>query len=817
MAGGFSIRGYAESLRRTGAAELGPFSSATKELAPLEVRAFRWWEDELASIKAAEAEKGAVAGVDEEEEEEEASGNGRAPKKRSITDLFAEAPAVGTGSGPDAVVDEEEVLRSIVRRSKDLRRKRRLEQAASAAADEPETSAAGERSAAEGNFPRKKSVDKPSLGDELDTSGPSKEHENDDLSTEKEMIPDLKRRKHGRLSNSLQKKKAERLKYLESRKAAKVGKQRDIKKVLPLHSILKKYTKHTSVKMVKEKHGSSKGPGVIQLCRKSVKRVKFSEMDDTKKQCSKRPPLESICELLSAITSSSSSLEMSSEEEHVIAESSSSRMPRKAFTMAKEANENTNHDNQYELSSTGLSTCLLDLNQTLPEPTDLNDPYVPSSDVSYLEHTEVGTWHVGQQLTDNGRTNDKESSFDLHEQEQQRHATELDTRSKGKSPCTLPNHFQDSVHLQQNWCSMTLHRGVSHLSTGGEPSSFQFRGSNLSHSEKRNFHSEMNVQQESSPAGRTLRLMGHDLTVSNTRVDYVSDAAQNHTNPTADHLTTKVVLELPRQGQPFLSLQTQSIPSVSASSANAVTHVSSSSASAVAHVSASSASTAQVHFGYRTPHNVSHPLFTANVLSGDPSVYEDRCRDFTNLQSHRNSLLGYPPLSNHGGAAFLQNSPPWRYYSDHSTRTDSPSVPFTPTMMQHVATSSDYRANLPHQSYGVYSASSTVQPRSSASLTCPNQIVQGVDSRVCANLPSRSPGTGTTRAAPDNSNTSSSSRFVLRSGPVKLSAGAKHILIPNENTEDDNFAPMYSCVSFGSSGGNVSAAHQNKGAGSRRF
>jgi hypothetical protein len=142
-------------LRRTGAAELGPFSSATKELAPLEVRAFRWWEDELASIKAAEAEKEVVAAVDEEEEEE-ASGNGRAPKKRSITDLFAEAPSVGAGSELDAVVDEEEVLRSIVRRSKELRRKRRLEQAASAAAaDEPETLAAGERRAAEGNFPRK--------------------------------------------------------------------------------------------------------------------------------------------------------------------------------------------------------------------------------------------------------------------------------------------------------------------------------------------------------------------------------------------------------------------------------------------------------------------------------------------------------------------------------------------------------------------------------------------------------------------------------------------------------------------------------------
>lgn len=142
-------------MRGTRAAELGAFTSAARELAPLEVRAFRWWEDELAAIKAAEAEKEAVAGVDEEEEEEEAAGNGRAPKKRSITDLFAEAPAVGAGSGPDAVVDEQEVLRSIVRRSKELRRKRRLEQAAAAGADEPETSAAGERRAAEGNFPRK--------------------------------------------------------------------------------------------------------------------------------------------------------------------------------------------------------------------------------------------------------------------------------------------------------------------------------------------------------------------------------------------------------------------------------------------------------------------------------------------------------------------------------------------------------------------------------------------------------------------------------------------------------------------------------------
>ncbi|KAG2595015.1 hypothetical protein PVAP13_5KG044700 [Panicum virgatum] len=766
----------------------------------MEVRVFRWWEEELAAIKAAaaaEEEEEPVAEVDEEEEEEVPE-NGRTPKKRSITDLFAAAPAV----------DDEEVLGAIFRRTKEMRRKRRLEEAA---ADEPESSAAAERRAAEGNFARKKSLDKINLGDGLGTPDASEEHEDEhNLSTQMENIPDLKKRKHGRLNNSLQKKKANRLKYIGSTKAIKVGK-RDIKK-LPLHSILKKYTKHTSVKMVKEKHGNSKGPGVIELCRKSVKRVKFSEANDalgSKKQCSKGPELANICKLISdAMTSSSSSsIEISSEEEHIIAESSSSRMPEKVFTMAKDANDNTNRDNQSEISITGLSTGLFDLNKSLEDPADLNSPYVPNSEESCLQHTQVGTQYTDQQGIDNGRTNHKDSSFNPHGQEQEYHATDLGNRMK--SPCTQRNQtFQDSVQLQ-NWCSMTMHHGVSQLSTGGESSSFQFRGCNLSHSEKQIIHSEMNMQQESRPSsGQTLRLMGHDLTISNTRVDYLSEAGQKQTNPSEDHLTTKLVLELPRQGQPFLSLQTQSIPNVSANSA-----------STVAHISASSGSTAQADFRYRTPHNVSHPSPAGNVFTGDPSRCEDRWRDYTNLQSHQNVLLGCPPLSNHGSATFIQNQPPsQQFYSDHSTKTYLPSAPFSPINMQHVTPSSDYHANLP-VSYGLYSASSSVHPHNSAGFTWshPHQVVQGVpDSRASASLTSRNAGTGTARADPDNS-TSSSSRFVLRSGPVKLSPGAKHILIPSDNTADDNSAPIYSCVSFGTYNGNVSAPRQNKGMWSRRF
>ena len=78
--------------------------------------------------------------------EEEVLGHGHTLKKRSITDLFAAAPAVDAvgGGGPGAAEDDGEVLRAIFRRTKEMRRRRRLEEAA-----------ADERRAAEGNFARK--------------------------------------------------------------------------------------------------------------------------------------------------------------------------------------------------------------------------------------------------------------------------------------------------------------------------------------------------------------------------------------------------------------------------------------------------------------------------------------------------------------------------------------------------------------------------------------------------------------------------------------------------------------------------------------
>jgi hypothetical protein len=55
----------------------------------------------------------------------------------------------------------------------------------------------------------------------------------------------------------------------------------------------------------------------------------------------------------------------------------------KCFTIANEANDNINHGNKYELTSTGMFISLLDLNKALLQPCDLNNLYVPNLEVSY--------------------------------------------------------------------------------------------------------------------------------------------------------------------------------------------------------------------------------------------------------------------------------------------------------------------------------------------------------------------------------------------------------------------------------------------------
>ena len=200
------------------------------------------------------------------------------------------------------------------------------------------------------------------------------------------------RRKQWKINN-INKKKADTQKHIDNNKADKVGKQRDLESFIPKHGILK-CTKHTSVKMVKEKRGNSEGKEVIELCRKSVKRVKFSEAD----AILELPEQQSLCKMFSdAMASSSSSSSSSSSftstegDKCITAESGSSHMPMEAFSKAKEANKNSDHEDSPEAGNREMAAPLIDLNMVLPESTELDQRYDSYSEVPNLEHTHEET------------------------------------------------------------------------------------------------------------------------------------------------------------------------------------------------------------------------------------------------------------------------------------------------------------------------------------------------------------------------------------------------------------------------------------------
>ncbi|KAG8045620.1 hypothetical protein GUJ93_ZPchr0008g14017 [Zizania palustris] len=257
------------------------------------------------------------------------------------------ADAGGENEAPEENGDDE-VMCSIMRRTKEQKWKRRLEEAASAVAASP---VAAEWPGSEGNFVREASKKSEGIHDPR---------------IDQDKIPDLKRKKKVD-ANDLEKERIDKLRSIEGKMSNKVGKQHDMKKMLPLHSILKKYTKHTSFKMVKEK--------------------KVDDVLGIDKQTSKRPQLESICKLFSdaLASSSSSSTDMSTEgDRYVAAESSSSHMPE-----LMEASKNMDHEDSLELVSTKLPSNLIDLNEALPESTDFNYPSVSNSepDPEPTQHT----------------------------------------------------------------------------------------------------------------------------------------------------------------------------------------------------------------------------------------------------------------------------------------------------------------------------------------------------------------------------------------------------------------------------------------------
>ncbi|KAF7035698.1 hypothetical protein CFC21_046520 [Triticum aestivum] len=902
-AAAFSIREYAASMRG-GTAKEGRRFLGIEDLPPLGAPRCRWWADELASTVAAAA--AAVASS------RRAQGKAKPPKKRSISDLFAAAPPLAvppagdTGCKEQMDLDGDEALCAIARRAKEeKKRKRKLQEEEEGQKEEtaavdaaPESSGGREP---EGNFAaRKEALENPNLFDGLDTHSLQKPEASQHHREEREKISE--RRKQGKINN-ITKKKANTQKHIGNSKADKVGKPRDLENFIPRHGILK-CTKHTSVKMVKEKRGNSEGKEVIELCRKSVKRVKFSEAD----AILELPERQSLCKMFSDVMASSSSSSSSSSsftstegdkcvtaesgsshmpmeastkakanknsdhedspDKSITAESGSSHMPMEAstkakanknsdhedspdksitaesgtshiameaFTKTKEVNKNSDHEDSPEAGNREMAAPLIDLNMALPEPTELDQRYDSYSEVLNLEHTHEETLSSNVQLHD-GRENLKIFSVDSHRLESEQSTADLeritnsslagtllhgeaikvsdvdaagsplsltelaetrrgcsnvsvkDTMTMSTSPCALPDHtFPDSFRQHQSW-----------FSTSGKFSSWPSHESNVSHSKEFNFRSELNIPRENGPStGPTVRLMGKDLSVCTTRAESFSETAQKHTGTfTNDYLKANVFL--PQQGRPFLSLQAQNFPKDTANSTSII------------HASTYHASASQA----RTTHDYGHPVPAANVLSGDQLTYENRFFDFSNSQTNRPFLLGCPPPLNRGSTASQQNSPSRRYYSDPIPRTEPPTASPLPTTRQHGTSSLGFHANLPQQ-HVVHPASSSVCRLNSVDFTFnhPDRVVHTPSNSIRdATLSARNTDNTVGSAVLGNFNASPSGRYVQkRSGPVKLTPGAKHVLVPNDSTGDGDSAPVYSCVSFGSRSTNA-AGPQNKGA-----
>uniref|UniRef100_A0A8R7PQV4 Uncharacterized protein n=1 Tax=Triticum urartu TaxID=4572 RepID=A0A8R7PQV4_TRIUA len=561
-AAAFSIREYAASMRCKTSAE-GRRLLGVEDLPPLRAPRCRWWADELASTVAAAAAAASPR---------RAPGKTKPPKKRSISDLFAAAPPLAvppagdTGCKEQAEVDGDEVLCAIARRAKEeKKRKRKLQEEEEGQKEETVAVAAAPESSGgrepEGNFAATKEVlHNPNLFDGLDTHSSQKPEAPQHHREEREKMSE--RRKQWKINN-INKKKADTQKHIDNNKADKVGKQRDLESFIPKHGILK-CTKHTSVKMVKEKRGNSEGKEVIELCRKSVKRVKFSEAD----AILELPERQSLCKIFSDAMASSSSSSSSSSSftstegdkcitsesgsshmpmeaftkakeanknpEHedspdkcITAESGTSHIPMEAFTKTKEANKNSDHEDSPEPGNREMSASLIDLNMALPESTELDQRLDSEQSTADLERitnsSSAGTFLHGEVI----KVSDTDAAvppLSLTEHaEAHRGCSNVsvkDTMTMSTSPCALPDHtFQGSFRQHQSW-----------FSTSGKFSSWPSHESNVSQSKELNFRSKLNVPRENGPStGQTVRLMGKDLSVCTTRAESFSETAQKHT------------------------------------------------------------------------------------------------------------------------------------------------------------------------------------------------------------------------------------------------------------------------------------------------
>ncbi|KAJ6830375.1 uncharacterized protein M6B38_354060 [Iris pallida] len=278
----FSIREYASRMRAADEHKCWPFDgdAEVRLLPPIQIRKFRWWSDELDAARSRETESGRP----EAAVRRSARGKQKAPKKRSIIELFAVAPQVAgekeSGSGGDG---KKEMMskRILIKYKKNKKKKNSL------ATKKGKIHKQKMSYSADGSLLLRELVRKKRFGKTLrDLSG-------------KRMKKSLSGKSLPSKSNS---KDNQTLKLISTKQV--VG------KVLPTHGILKNQNRATSVQK-RSVIDDTQGENLLESCRALVKHVTFSGKDDIlgHNQVRSRlelPPLQTLCKIFSNVLAASS-------------------------------------------------------------------------------------------------------------------------------------------------------------------------------------------------------------------------------------------------------------------------------------------------------------------------------------------------------------------------------------------------------------------------------------------------------------------------------------------------------------------------------
>uniref|UniRef100_A0A0E0PIS6 Uncharacterized protein n=1 Tax=Oryza rufipogon TaxID=4529 RepID=A0A0E0PIS6_ORYRU len=776
MAPSFSIREYAASMRGT-AASRHPALSAAGDFPPMPIRRFRWWVDELhAAVSRRRRRRSSPAA---------AAAVAKKNSKRSVSDLFAatgEAPAMDSRrrKKPRSQEDDDGVEK--------MKKKGIFISSTPNAPklDVDEVTVVGLRGGDVVAGVDEEELEVEHCWDEGvgDLAGLAQ-----GVEVENVLVVDAALQRSARQKRRVH----ERQKHIniENMKMYdfEIWKPENSAKV-PKNSILRKHTKRSSftVSINKEKCSNLKGSEAIELSHKLGKHVTFSGVDDIhirNKLSSTLPQLQNHCNVYS---------DKSNEADRLVSAKISSHEN-------KEASGRDIYDRWTSESSGAKDPInLIDLNRTLPCIPDFNGAFISGSEVPDLEHTENATsdlqipgdvreeavlkhnqdlhsksprsqcelnsCDLGRiinlrsiasllpdeaiNISDRGMIGHPLNSTEVNKfyADYERSSVRDDTM-EGKAPYILPQHtVQYTSQFTENWYT-NMNLGNFHHA-GREFSSCPCE--NQLNSEKPMLHSEINVQHEHAVMSqRTMRLMGKDLTVSTTGGQCIGETAKVHVNSSVScHHTTNIFLELPRQGHPFLSLQSRSF----------------------SNIQVDAPSTSHDYVGYKM-HNLKRRFPEADVFSGNGIECEDRLRDFSYLHCGQNALAGFSPQ---GGK-----------YNTRSDQNSLSATTFLPTFIPHAKQSAVYRANSTWK-HNPYPANLLVHPPDGTNFRKDqNQIIRGVaEIPSSVNTMSRDTVWKTRKIDVDNSNISSG----VRSGPVKLRPGAKHVLEPRQDTDDGNYPPM---------------------------